>query len=93
MTYRLKHKCHPYVPVMDGYGPGCAIPWPTFSMLDVGMKRDERCPGNIVGEADGGRWIIVTTWQTGWMAIQSLTTGTVIFSVPPGTLEEVIETD
>jgi hypothetical protein len=94
--YRLKKRWHPYVPSIDHYGPGCAVPWPEISLLAVGYTRNKDCPGNLEilnpdkhGHPDGGKWRILCLWQTGWMAIQSLITGEVIFSVPPDTLEEM----
>jgi len=94
--YRLTKRTYPYVPYTEGLGNGCAIPYPDFSMLSVGYTPVPGCEGNLEivdpcpnGFPNGGRWEILTTWQTGWMSIRSLISGQVIFSVPPGTLTEI----
>lgn len=92
MHYTLTRKTHPYVPRLEGYGPGATIPWPNISSLAVGYRRRPDCPGNLYlpGKfADGGRWEIISTWQTGWMAIRSLITNEIHASVPPGTLSPI----
>ncbi len=95
MIYRLAVRHYPYVPWISGYGPGCAVPWPGISSLAAGYTRDPCYPGNLVitdpdsrGQPNGGRWEIVTKWDSGWMLIHSLITQEEHW-VPPGTLEPI----